>query len=151
LGAEADVERRSKALRHDEAALRGDEGRDRAEYTSGELVWLSPLALWTGILTGPIVWAIDLTASYALTKWTCSTQRDNVLHAVMAASLLAVAGGAMVAFVALRHSAGGTPTDGGRPRQRARFMAILGLTISALIFLTVASTAIPQWVLNACD
>jgi hypothetical protein len=62
-----------------------------------------------------------------------------------------VAGGAMVSVVALRHAAGDTPTEGGRPRQRARFMAVLGLTISALFALQIVSTVIPQWVLDACQ
>ena len=39
--------------------------------------------------------------------------------------------------MALRRTAGDVPTDGGEPRQRARFMAILGLTSSALFALTI--------------
>ena len=117
----------------------------------GDVRWLSPLALWTGILAGPVVWAIDLTASYALAKWTCLSGRRSILHAIMLASLLIVAGGAVVSSIALRHTSRDMPTDGGRPPQRARFMAILGLTISALFALQVVSTAIPQWVLDACE
>src|SRR4051794_28795062 len=127
------------------ADLRGDllgaevhvNGEARRDYTGGDLRWLSPLALWTGILTGPIVWGTDLTVSYALAKWTCTTQRESVLHAVLAASVVAVAVGAWVSFMALRHSTGDEPTDGPDPRQRARFMAILGLTVSALFALQI--------------
>ena len=32
----------------------------------GDARWLSPLALWTGILAGPAAWALDLSISYAL-------------------------------------------------------------------------------------
>jgi hypothetical protein len=69
----------------------------------------------------------------------------------MIVSLLIVAGAGIVAFIALRHTTAGMPTDGGRPKQRARFMAILGLTMSSLIALQIVSTAIPQWVLDACE
>ena len=48
-------------------------------------------------------------------------------------------------------TAGDVPTDGGHPRQRARFMAILGLTSCALFALTILAGAIPQWVLDACQ
>jgi hypothetical protein len=135
LGAEADVNRRPEGL-HD---------------TRGDVRWLSPLPLWTGILAGPIAWALDLTISYAIVTWTCSSRRETVLHAITPAALLIVAGGALVLFASLRQTAGATPTDGGDPRQRARFMAILGLTSNALFALTIMAGAIPRWVLDACQ
>jgi hypothetical protein len=117
----------------------------------GDLRWLSPLSLWTGILAGPIAWALDLSISYAIVKWTCSSQRQTVLHAISPAALLMIAIGAFASFMALRHTAGDHPTDGADPRQRARFMAILGLTSCALFGLTVIAGAIPRWVLDACQ
>jgi hypothetical protein len=42
-------------------------------------------------------------------------------------------------------------TDGGDPRQRARFMAVLGLTSAALFAVTIVAGAIPRWMLNACQ
>jgi len=116
-----------------------------------DLRWLSPLPLWTGILAGPVAWALDLTMSYALVKWTCSSQREAPLLLMTAASLALVAGGALVSWVALQRTAADAPTDGGDPRQRARFMAILGLASSALFTLAIVAIAIPRWVLNACQ
>ena len=112
--------------------------------------WLSPLPLWTGILAGPIAWALDLTISYALVKWTCSSHRAAVLHAIGPAALAMVSGGAVLSFVALQRSTGATPADGEDSRQRARFMAILGLASCALFALTIIAGAIPWWVLDAC-
>jgi hypothetical protein len=116
-----------------------------------DVKWLSPLPLWTGILAGPAAWAFDLTASYALVKWTCSTERGALLHVLAMASLAAVVLGAMVSWHALQHSADAAPTDGGEPRQRAHFMALLGLTSSALFALTIVAAAIPHWILDACQ
>jgi hypothetical protein len=113
--------------------------------------WLSPLPLWTGILAGPVAWALDLSISYAIVKWICSSRREAVLHAITPAALLIVAVGAVASFMALRHSTGDRPTDGPDPRQRARFMAILGLTMCALFGLTIVANAIPRWVLDACQ
>ena len=113
--------------------------------------WLSPLPLWTGILAGPLAWAGDLGVSYALVKWTCVNERPELLHLVMCLSLVIVAGGALVSWLALQCTAADMPSDGGEPRQRARFMAILGLTSSALFALAIVVGAIPAWVLDACQ
>lgn len=118
--------------------------------TETDLRWLSPLPLWTGIVAGPAAWAIDLTASYALVKWTCLTQRETLLHLVTVLALAGCAGGAVVSCLALQHSADAVPTDGGDPRQRAHFMAILGLTSCALFALTIVAATIPRWFLDAC-
>jgi hypothetical protein len=122
-----------------------------AEADVNDVRWLAPLPLWTGILTGPVAWALDLSISYALVKWSCATRHETLLHAMTPAALAIVAGGALVSFAALQRTTGDTPTDGGDPRQRARFMAILGLTSCALFALTIVAGAIPRWVLDACQ
>jgi hypothetical protein len=119
--------------------------------TSTDVRWITPLPLWTGILAGPVAWALDLSISYAIVKWTCASQRETLLQAVAPAALMVVAIGAAVSYLALQQTASDTPTDGGEPRQRARFMAILGLTTSALFALTIVAGAIPSWVLDACQ
>ena len=115
-----------------------------------DLKWLSPLPLWTGVVAGPAAWALDLTASYALVKWTCLSDRQSMLHVLTMVALVGCAGGAAVSWMALQHSADAMPTDGGDPRQRAHFMAILGLASCALFALTIGAAAIPLWVLDAC-
>ena len=98
-----------------------------------------------------MAWAFDLTASYALVKWSCSSQRVLLLHLISPLCLAVVTGGAAVSWLALQRTSGDSPTDGANPRDRARFMAILGLTTSALFALTIAAGAIPRWVLDACQ
>jgi hypothetical protein len=120
------------------------------DLTAGDLRWLSPLPLWTGILAGPCAFAFDLTVSYALVQWTCVSQRQVVLHLITPATLAVVTGGAMVSWVALQRTESGAPTDGGDPRQRARFMALLGLASSALFAVAILAIGVPRWVLDAC-
>jgi len=102
------------------------------------------------MLAGPIAWAFDLMASYALVKWVCRSQDVFILQLVTIVSLLVVAGGAVISWNALSQTAKDGATDGGRPRQRARFMAIVGLTSGALFGLQILAGAIPHWMLNAC-
>jgi hypothetical protein len=111
---------------------------------------LTPLPLWTGILAGPIAWAFDLTTSYALVKWVCRSQSYAILQVITIVSLIVVIGGATISWNALSRAAEDGPTDGGRPRQRARFMALVGLTSCALFGLQVVAGAIPHWMLDAC-
>jgi hypothetical protein len=115
-----------------------------------DLRWLTPLPLWTGILAGPIVWAFNLLASYALVKWVCLTKNYSVLQGITIVSLVIVIAAAAVSWKALAHTRHDTPTDGERPRQRARFMAILGLASCSLFALQIVAGAIPHWVLDAC-
>jgi hypothetical protein len=117
---------------------------------TGDVRWLAPLPLWTGILAGPIAWAFDLTASYAVVKWVCQTNNYGVLPLITIVSLAVVGGGAAMAWIALLRTTNDGPTDGGRPRQRARFMAVLGLAACALFALQILAGAIPQGVLDAC-
>jgi hypothetical protein len=116
-----------------------------------DLKWLTPLPLWTGILAGPVAWASDLCISYALVKWTCGSQRITVLRGITPVALTVIAGGAVLSFLALQQTPPQAPTDGGDPRQRARFMAILGLASCALFAVAIVAGAIPRWVFDACQ
>jgi hypothetical protein len=125
-------------------------GAQTALETS-DVRWLAPLPLWTGILAGPIAWAFDLTASYASVKWVCHTGTNGTLPLITLASLAVVGIAAVISWKSLRRTTHDVPTDGGRPRQRARFMAVLGLASCALFALQIIAGAIPHWVLDACQ
>lgn len=122
----------------------------KAAVGESDLRWLSPTRLWAGILAGPIAWACNLTTSYAVVKPVCRAQSDVVFNLITAGSLAVVLAGATLAFAALSQTAGDTGTDGGRPRQRARFMAVVGLSACALFALQILAGAIPHWMLDAC-
>ena len=112
---------------------------------------LTPFALWTGILAGPVAWGLDLTISYALVKPVCAAHANALLRSVTFASFLLTAIGAWFACRAITATAGVGPTDGGSELQRARFMAVLGLAVSVLFALQVCAAGIPRWVLDACS
>ncbi len=133
------------------ADLRGDLLGAESHLNAGDLRWLSPLPLWSGILAGPVAWALDLMVSYALVKWSCGSQRQQVLHLITFAALALVFAGAIPSWQALQRTVFDVPTDGGRSRQRARFMAILGLASCALFAAAIVAGAIPRWMLDACQ
>jgi hypothetical protein len=125
-------------------------GAQTAVDTS-DVRWLTPLPLWTGVLGGPIAWAFDLMTSYAVVKRVCHMSNHTILPVITAASLAMVIGAAAISWTALMRTTNDVPTDGGQPRQRARFMAILGLASSGLFALQILAGAVPHWVLDACQ
>ena len=118
---------------------------------TGDIRWLTPLPLWTGILAGPVAWAFDLMASYAVVKWVCHTSRYGLFQLITIASLAIVIGGAVISWTALTRTTTDDEIDGGRPRQRARFMALLGLATCGLFALQILAGAVPHWMLDACQ
>jgi hypothetical protein len=90
-------------------------------------------------------------ASYALVQWVCQTRSHGVLDLIAAASFAVVIAAAAISWQAWKRSSADGPTDGGRPRQRARFMALLGLASSALFALQIIAGAIPTRVIDACQ
>ncbi len=125
---------------------RGFGGRPTGTFSSTDGL----LMLRAGILAGPIAWALDLLVSYALVKWSCGHQHMSVLHLVTIGSLIVVGTGAFASWHALQEAPGGGSMDGGRPFERAKFMAALGLAMSALFAIVVIAGAIPRWAIDAC-
>jgi hypothetical protein len=99
----------------------------------------SATALWVGILVPPLAWAADETISYAATKWACGHQSSVALHALTLMTLGTIAVATTVSWSADREN------------ERARFMAVLGLMLSALFAIVVIATAVPKWVLDVCQ
>lgn len=105
-------------------------------------------ALWFAILAGPAAWAVDLTISYAIVKWTCGGGPPVVLHLITLFALATIAGGAFVAWRCMLT----TDDSHAAPHiQRDRFMALFGMTMCALFAVIVVAAAIPRWVLDACQ
>jgi hypothetical protein len=111
---------------------------------------LRPLALWIGVLAGPVAWALDLTISYVLAKPACLSRRIPMLSLVTVGALLVITIGCTVAWRALQSVPSDLATDGGGELHRARFMAVLGLCSSAMFAVFVLAFDIPKWVMDGC-
>jgi len=112
---------------------------------------MSLIALWTGMLGGPIVWLAYLEAAYALTPSACVAGNKHVLALVTLAAFVATAAIVFLSWRAWRASGAETATEHGDIIGRSRFMALSGLGLSTLSALLVIASAIPIAVLGACD
>ena len=108
-------------------------------------------ALWAGFLLAPIAFLLNLELAYALVPTACSSQNRLLVHGVhLVCLLIALTGG----FFALRQwrSFGETwPGDEGGRVSRSRFMAGIGLLLSALFALVIVAQWIPSLVLSPCQ
>jgi hypothetical protein len=115
-------------------------------FSSGQGVTL----LWLGLLAGPTAWALDLLISYAAVKWTCSSQHTAALHLITVGALLITAGGAAASWTVFQRTPEPSHADGPRPVDRGKFMAMLGLLVSAMFALAMIANAVPRVLLDAC-
>jgi len=115
------------------------------------------LALWAGVLAGPLVWAANLLAGYAIVPWACGHRNAVPLHLLSLASILIIELRLLTSARApsrtCQSGRGATSADVPREeriRERTHFMARLGLTSSALFATVIMATEVPRWVFDAC-
>ena len=112
------------------------------------------LALWIGVLGGPLVWAALLQTNYTMSYVACEQRHTWMLHL---ATVVALALIVLAAFTTWRAapSLGHHELPSIDPEEtallRARFMAIGGLALCAFFALVILATAIPAVVLNPCS
>ena len=100
----------------------------------------SSLSLWSGILAGPIAFAINLQLRYALVHWACERGSRWVLLWLAVPLLLVCVAGAFLARAGLVIQ-----------QPRVRFMAYGGLMLSAISAITILASMIPDLFLSPCD
>jgi hypothetical protein len=98
--------------------------------------------LWTGILTGPIVWFAHLQASYTFASLTCSTHHKLSLYLVSIAALLCTVVAASISWRQWRNVEPERPPNTGAVADRRRSMAIGGAGLSVLFFAVILAQTI---------
>ena len=98
-------------------------------------------ALWTAVLGGPASALAILEVLYLLVPWGCRNTRWP-LHATAAAGLLLIAGAFALSWRSWRRLGGGWETGGEGGEERARFMALLGMSTAAVS----ATVVVAQWI-----
>jgi hypothetical protein len=94
---------------------------------------------------------VQLQVSYLLVPWACARGGQVVLHAVALGTLAVAAAGLVLASrasAAARRAAVGGPVTGFEAR---RFVAGCGVGLSLLFLLVIVASAIPNFILQACD
>jgi hypothetical protein len=111
----------------------------------------APAALWAGVLAGPLATLTQLQANYALVLWACGAGREWALHVVALLALLVTVAAGLLSWRNWRRAGGGWEDDGAGIVPRSRFMAAVGILISALIVLVVVAQWIPIFVYGPCE
>jgi uncharacterized membrane protein (DUF4010 family) len=108
-------------------------------------------ALWAGLLLAPAAFFINLELGYLLVRPSCPRDDALPVHAVHAVSLVLALAGMTIAWRSWQAEGMRWPEDEGGPPARTRFMAGLGVALSALLVLTLLAQWIPTFVLDPCQ
>jgi hypothetical protein len=110
-----------------------------------------PLALWAGVLVGPTATLVQLQANYALVLWACGAGREWPLHLVSALALAAAVGAALLSWRNWRLAGAGWEDGGAGVIQRGRFMAVVGIFVSAHAALIVVAQWLAVFAYGPCE
>jgi hypothetical protein len=115
------------------------------------------LALWAGILTGPLAWAALLQTNYVLSYVACEQRHTWMLHLATIIALALVGAAALAAWratplhsPALNEDEHASVDPEGTRVLRRRFMALAGLAFCAWFAIVILATEIPVLVLHPC-
>ncbi len=109
-----------------------------------------PLLLWTGWVIGPAAWALHLMGSYLLVARACEADAIWMLHGTTLVTLLLALAGTAVAWWQWGRAGRRWPGSGDGEAGLIRFMAVMGLFISALSALIIVAEGIPNFFLGPC-
>jgi hypothetical protein len=108
------------------------------------------MTLWVPIAIPPLTFLTVLVAAYALVPLACETQQHLSLH-VLALAGVGVAGvGIALAWRGWRAAGLQNPGDEATQVVQARFIAVLGLTLSSLVALVILTFWIVLWIIPPC-
>jgi hypothetical protein len=109
------------------------------------------ILLWLGLLLPPLAWSMQMGVMYMLQPWEClHPDRVALSHPISLMAIVIAAAGGLVAWrrwQALREPA---PEPVEQLRSRGRFMALLGVSLSALFALVIIALWIPNHLLSPC-
>jgi hypothetical protein len=109
------------------------------------------LALWWGVLAGPIAFALDETLSYATVQHSCSTGVHGIEHFYTAMGILISLSGVAAAQWCYRRIPSSVSLEHGSTESRSRWMAIYGIAGSIVFILVIIALSIPKWAMSPCD
>jgi hypothetical protein len=109
------------------------------------------IALWFGILIGPLALLTQQQLGFMIVPWACATGLPPYLWLVSLIALLITLGGAFVSWREWKVAGELWPDEGGSPVARSRFMAAGGLIMSLMFAMAIVAQAIPTFILSPCS
>ncbi len=103
------------------------------------------LLLWMAILTGPVLWFVNLETDFALAPTAC-TGGKVAIYAVALVCLLITAGMGFLALSVWRRLDADSMSV-----ERARVMAVAGVVLSASFAVVIFAQMLPDFILAGCE
>jgi hypothetical protein len=109
------------------------------------------VALWCGLLLGPLAALSQLEANYALLLWACGAGREWPLHLVSLSAVFITLFAGLLSYRVWKRVGGSWDDEGPGTVPRARFMAAVGILISLVMFLVILAQWIPVFIYGSCQ
>ncbi len=108
----------------------------------------SSVALWSGVMAGPIAFGLDLGLRYALVEWACVHGTRWMLTAISIPLLVLALTGIPLGWRGRRIGEDATLD---RVAKRVRFMGESAIVLSSVFALTIVASAIPDFFIHPCS
>lgn len=109
------------------------------------------IALWIGVLTGPLVVAIEQELNFALVRWACENGAQWVLRLIDIIALVVTLIAAGIAWQCWSRAGRRDPDDAGGPPAVARFMALGGFILSLMFAAVIVAHGISMFLMGVCQ
>ena len=107
-------------------------------------------ALWIAVLGPPVIWFVQMQTSYSLVMWACSSGRLWSIHVASLFFLILAAVPGWIGWKEWAAESGKETERVSRGAGRRRFMAMLGLMLTAIFILLIIAQAIPTFFFDPC-
>jgi hypothetical protein len=107
--------------------------------------------LVAGFLLPPFAWLLDLQVSYATVKWACAADKRSVILLVPLGSIALVLLGAWLSWSCWTMLRDEANSEGARHEDRSYFLALAGLSMSAVFVLLILTSYFGRYFLSPCE
>jgi hypothetical protein len=109
------------------------------------------LALWTGVLTGPVVWSVFFLAKFFIAYWICAFHWKPAAWVLSIVPLVPTAAAGMLAWSQYRELGAELPDQTGGEIGRSRALALAGIVLSAGFLVVLIAQTFPELILTGCE
>jgi hypothetical protein len=110
-----------------------------------------PGRLWLSVLAPPLAALTQLQTNYALVLWACGSGQTWALHLVAALALVVALGSGLFAWRNWHETGASWDDDGAGVLPRSRFMAVVGMLVSAHSALVIIAQWIAVFIYSPCQ
>jgi hypothetical protein len=109
------------------------------------------VALWTGVLTPPIVWSIFFLVKWFISYWICAFGWKPAAWAFSILPMIPTAAAGWLAWSQWQQLGSETPGQMGGTLARSRALALAGIVLSAGFLLVLIAQTFPELILAGCE